>query len=52
MIRGDLEGALEIQKQRLQIIREDWTTEGETVVQVQREIRKLETLLSQTGSAK
>lgn len=52
MIRGDLEGALEMQKQRLQIIREDWTTEGETVDEVQREIQKLEAMLSKNQSSK
>lgn len=48
MIRGDPEGALEMQKQRLQIIREDWTTEGETVDEVQREIRKLEEMIQKS----
>ncbi len=52
MIRGDLEGALEMQKQKLRITREDWTTEGETVDEVQREIRKLEAMLSERESAK
>lgn len=52
MIRGDIEGALAMQRQRLQIIKEDWTTEGEAVDQVQREIRKLEERLIEHKSGK
>ena len=42
LIRGDLEGALQMKRNSLQIILEDWTTEGEVVHSVQREIRRLE----------
>lgn len=42
LIRKDLEGALQMKRQSLQIIQEDWTTEGEAVHAVQREIRSLE----------
>ena len=45
LIRGDLEGALQMKKKSLRIIQEDWTTEGEAVHQVQREIDRLEGLL-------
>lgn len=44
MIRGDVEGALRMKWQSLQIILEDWTTEGETVHQIQREIKRLENM--------
>ena len=42
LIRGDLEGALEMKRASLQIILEDWATEGEAVHMVKREIRQLE----------
>ena len=42
LIRGDPEGALAMKKQSLRIILEDWTTEGEAVHQVRREICSLE----------
>ena len=45
LIRGDYAGALEMQKQMLQIIREDRSAEGEVVDRVLREIRRLEGLL-------
>ena len=51
IIRRDLEGALKMKRQSLQIVLEDWTTEGEAVHQIQREIRRLETLL-QAGQEK
>ena len=42
LIRGDLEGAIQMKRDSLRIIQEDWTTEGEAVHEVQREIRSLE----------
>ena len=44
MILGDIDGAIEAQKQMLQIMKEDWTTEGESVNRIQREIARLESL--------
>ena len=46
MIQNDLEGALQMKKNSLQIILEDWTTEGESVHMVQREIHHLQSLLN------
>lgn len=46
MIRGDIPGAIEMQKQMRRIILEDWTTEGEAVDAIDREIRRLEALLN------
>ena len=46
LIKGDIEGALQMKRQSLQIILEDWTTEGEAVHMVQREIRRLTSQLS------
>ena len=43
-ILGDIDGAIEAQKQMLQIVKEDWTTEGECVDHILREIRRLESL--------
>ena len=45
LIRSDPEGALRMKQQSLQIILEDWTTEGEAVHEIQREIRSLEARL-------
>lgn len=44
MILGDIDGAIEAQKQMLQIMKEDWTTEGESVDCILREIKHLESL--------
>ena len=44
VILGDIDGAIEAQKQMLQIMREDWTTEGESVDSILREIKRLEGL--------
>lgn len=46
LIRGDLEGALDMQRQKLNSLEEDWTTEGESVDLVRREIKRLESLLT------
>lgn len=45
LIRRDYAGALEMKEQSLQIIMEDWTTEGEVVHRIQREISRLKELL-------
>lgn len=45
LIRGDIEGAIEMQKQMLQLVKEDWSGEGESVDYILREIRRLEALL-------
>jgi tetratricopeptide (TPR) repeat protein len=44
MILGDIDGAIEAQKQMLEIMKEDWTTEGESVDSILREIKRLEGL--------
>ena len=44
-IQGNYPGAIEMNRQALQITREDWTTEGEMVDFYHREIRRLEELL-------
>ena len=44
MILGDIDGAIEAQKQMLDIMKEDWTTEGESVDSILREIKRLEGL--------
>ncbi len=41
-IRGDVEGAIKMQHQMLQIVKEDWATEGEMVDSIQRKIKRLE----------
>ena len=41
-IQGNYRGAIEMNRQALQLTREDWTTEGETVDFFHREIRRLE----------
>ena len=43
-ILGDIDGAIEAQKQMLQIVKDDWTTEGECVDHILREISRLENL--------
>ena len=45
LIKGDIPGAIEMQKQMKRIIIEDWTTEGEAVDSIDREIKRLEELL-------
>ena len=44
VILGDIDGAIEAQKQMLGIMKEDWTTEGESVDSILREIQRLEGL--------
>lgn len=44
LIQGDLDGAIEMQKQMLAITKEDWVTEGEAVDGILREIARLEKL--------
>jgi hypothetical protein len=44
MILGDIDGAIEAQTQMLQIMKEDWATEGESVDSILREIKRLENL--------
>ena len=44
MILGDIDGAIEAQRQMLQIMKEDWTTEGESIDSILREIDRLERL--------
>lgn len=44
VILGDIDGAIEAQKQMLDIMKEDWTTEGESVDSILREIKRLECL--------
>ena len=41
MILGDIDGAIEAQKQMLQVMKEDWTSEGESVDSILREIKQL-----------
>ncbi len=45
LIRGDVEGALEMQQQMLQITKEDWATEGEAVDSIVREVKRLEAMI-------
>ena len=47
VILGDIDGAIEAQKQMLSIMKEDWTTEGESVDSILREIKRLEGLENQ-----
>ena len=49
LIRGDVAGALEMNRRKLEILREDWTMEGETVDATLREIHRLEELAEKTG---
>ncbi len=46
ILLGDIDGAIEAQRQMLQIMKEDWTAEGESVDSILREIRRLEGLKS------
>lgn len=41
-ILGDIDGALDAQYQMLRLVQEDWTTEGEAVDSIHREIKRLE----------
>ena len=45
MIRGDIPGAIEMQKAMKAVMIEDWTAEGECVDAVDREIERLEKML-------
>ncbi len=47
LILGNLSAALEYQKQRKDILTDDWSSEGETMDQVDREIQRLEALIAQ-----
>lgn len=42
MILGDIDGAIEAQRQMLQVVKEDWVSEGECVDHILREIKRLE----------
>ena len=44
-IQGNYQGAIEMYRQLLQVVREDWTTEGESIDCRLREISRLEELL-------
>jgi tetratricopeptide (TPR) repeat protein len=44
-IQGNYQAAIDMNRQALQITREDWTTEGELVDFIHREIHRLEELL-------
>ena len=44
LILGDIDGAIEAQRQMLQIMEEDWTTEGESVDSILRQIKRLESM--------
>ncbi len=44
-IQGNIPGAIEMQKAMKEIVLSDWTTEGETVDAIDREIERLEKLL-------
>ena len=44
-IQGNYRAAIEMNRQALQITREDWATEGESVDFFHREIRRLEELM-------
>ena len=44
-IQGNIAGAIEMQKAMRTVILEDWTTEGEAVDAVDREIERLQKLL-------
>ncbi len=45
LIKGDYQGALEANLQMLQVMKEDWGGEGESVDHILREIRRLESLI-------
>ena len=42
MILGDIDGAIEAQRQMLQVVKEDWVSEGECVDHILRKIKQLE----------
>lgn len=44
LILGDIDGAIEAQHQMLQVVKEDWTTEGESVDHILRQIKRLESM--------
>ena len=44
MIRGDIDGAIAASHRELQVVKEDWVSEGECVDHILREIRRLEEL--------
>lgn len=43
-ILGDIDGALDAQRQMLRVVHEDWTTEGEIVDSIHRQIARLEAM--------
>lgn len=43
-ILGDIDGAIEAQHQMLQVVKEDWVSEGEAVDHILREIKRLKAL--------
>ncbi|MBR7178690.1 MAG: helix-turn-helix domain-containing protein [Oscillospiraceae bacterium] len=45
MIKGDIAGAIEMQRAMREIVVQDWTTEGESVDSIDREILRLEEML-------
>lgn len=44
LIKGDIEGAIEANRQMLRVVQEDWVTEGECVDWILREIKRLESM--------
>lgn len=44
LLRGDLDGAIQMQQQMLTVVKEDWTTEGELVDHILRKIQQLEAM--------
>ena len=44
-ILGNIPAAIEMRKEELRVVREDWTTEGEWTDSIYREIHRLEELL-------
>jgi hypothetical protein len=49
MILGDIDGAIDAQYQMLQVMKEDWTTEGECVDHILREIKRLESMKDESN---
>lgn len=47
LILGDIDGAIEAQEQMLQLVKEDWTTEGESVDSILRQIQLLKDMKTQ-----
>lgn len=45
MIKGDIAGAIEMQKAMREIVLQDWTTEGESIDCIDREIQRLQEML-------